>query len=112
MKKPWNSRARTARSARKGDAILDVLKGKSGDIDILQKHLSLEQAINADDPLLLDNKLVLLQDGPATYKAMFAAMRAARTTSTWKPTYSRTMRLAGSSPVCCWKNRPPVSRST
>jgi len=37
-----------------------------------------EQAINADDPLVLDNKLVLLQDGPATYQAMFTAMRAAR----------------------------------
>ena len=70
--------ARGPVSARQGDAILDALKSKSGDIDILQKHLALEQAINADDPLLLDNKLVLLQDGPATYKAMFAAMRAAR----------------------------------
>jgi len=65
-------------STRKGDAILQALKGKSGDIDILQKHLALEQAINADDPLVLANKLVLLQDGPATYKAMFTAMRAAR----------------------------------
>jgi cardiolipin synthase len=70
--------ARGPVSARQGDAILDALKSKSGDIDILQKHLALEQAINADDPLLLDNKLVLLQDGPATYRAMFAAMRAAR----------------------------------
>ena len=70
--------ARGPVSERKGDAILDALKRKSGDIDILDKHLALEQAINADDPLLLDNKLVLLQDGPATYKAMFAAMRAAR----------------------------------
>ena len=70
--------ARGPVSARKGDAILDALKDESGDIDILQKHLALEQAINADTPLLLDNKLVLLQDGPATYKAMFTAMRAAR----------------------------------
>lgn len=70
--------ARGPVSASKADSILDDLKRKSGDIDILQKHLALEQAINADDPLVLDNKLVLLQDGPATYKAMFAAMRAAR----------------------------------
>jgi len=70
--------ARGAVSEYQGDIILDALKSKSGEIDILQKHLALEQAINADDPLLLDNKLVLLQDGPATYKAMFAAMRAAR----------------------------------
>src|SRR5512135_1663230 len=39
-------------SAGKGAAILDELKSKSGDIDILQKHLALEQAINADSPLV------------------------------------------------------------
>jgi cardiolipin synthase A/B len=70
--------ARGPVSARQGDAILDALKSKSGDIDVLKKHLALEQTINADEPLVLDNKLVLLQDGPITYKAMFKAMRAAK----------------------------------
>ncbi len=70
--------ARGTVSERRGETILDTLKDKSGAIGILQKHLAVEQAINADTPLALDNKLVLLQDGPATYKAMFAAMRAAR----------------------------------
>lgn len=70
--------ARGVVSARHGDAILNNLKNKNGEIDILEKHLALEQAINADSPLVLDNKLVLLQDGPATYKAMFKAMRAAK----------------------------------
>ena len=70
--------ARGPVSARKSAAILDELKRESGDIDILQKHLALEQAINADSPLVLGNKLVLLQDGPATYQAMFAAMRRAK----------------------------------
>ena len=70
--------ARGPVSARTGDAIITALKNKAGDNDILQKHLTLEQAINDDSPLVLDNKLVLLQDGPATYKAMFSAMRAAR----------------------------------
>lgn len=65
-------------SVRKSAAIVEELKRKSGDIDILQKHLALEQAINADSPLVLGNKLVLLQDGPATYQAMFAAMRNAK----------------------------------
>lgn len=65
-------------SPRQGGAILNALKDKTGGIDILEKHLALEQAINADSPLVLDNKLVLLQDGPATYKAMFKAMRAAK----------------------------------
>lgn len=70
--------ARGMVSARQGDAILNALKNKTGEIDILEKHLAFEQAINVDSPLVLDNKLVLLQDGPATYKAMFKAMRAAR----------------------------------
>lgn len=70
--------ARGPVAARKSAAILDELKRTSGDIDILQKHLAVEQAINADSPLVLGNKLVLLQDGPATYQAMFAAMRRAK----------------------------------
>ena len=70
--------ARGPVSASKSDAILTALKSTTGEIDILQKHLAREQAINADSPLVLDNKLVLLQDGPATYKAMFTAMRAAK----------------------------------
>jgi cardiolipin synthase len=70
--------ARGPVSARKSAAIIEKLKNKSGDIDILQKHLAMEQAINADSPLVLGNKLVLLQDGPATYQAMFAAIRQAK----------------------------------
>ncbi len=54
---------------------MEGLKDDSGDIGILQRHLAIEQAINADSPLVLGNKLVLLQDGPATYQAMFAAIR-------------------------------------
>lgn len=59
-------------------AILQTLKSESGSRDILQKHLALEQAINRDSPLVLGNRAVLLQDGPATYEAMFAAIRKAR----------------------------------
>lgn len=70
--------ARGPVSAGKGAAILGNLKSESGNIDILQKHLAQEQAINADSPLVLGNKLVLLQDGPTTYRAMFAALRQAR----------------------------------
>jgi cardiolipin synthase A/B len=65
-------------SAGKSAAILEQLKSESGDIDILQKHLALEQAINAESPLVLGNRLILLQDGPATYQAMFAAIRQAK----------------------------------
>lgn len=65
-------------SAARGDAILVRLEGKDGASDVLQKHLAYEQAVNADSPLVLGNKLTLLQNGPATYQAMFAAIRAAK----------------------------------
>lgn len=70
--------ARGPVSESKSATIVEQLKRKSGDIDILQKHLAMEQAINADSPLVLGNKLILLQDGPATYQAMFAAIGKAK----------------------------------
>ncbi len=45
--------------------------------DIFQRHLALEEAI-AGYPLTTGNKVVLLQDGPATYKAMLSTIAAAR----------------------------------
>ncbi len=44
----------------------------------MQKHLAYEQAVNAHSPLVLGNKLTLLQNGPETYEAMIEAIRAAR----------------------------------
>ena len=70
--------ARGPVDAGKGANIIEDLVCTSGGIDILLKHLALEQAINPNSPLVLDNKLVLLQDGPATYQAMFAAIRNAK----------------------------------
>lgn len=52
--------------------------GKAGDTDMLQRHLQAEQAINAGSPLVAGNRLRLLNDGPATYAAMFAAIEQAR----------------------------------
>ncbi len=69
--------ARGQLSAKKSAAIIAELKRKSGDIDILDRQIALEQAIT-DSPLVLGNKLTLLQDGKATYAAMFAAIRQAR----------------------------------
>lgn len=66
--------------AKKSQVILKQLKQEAGNLDILQKHLALEQAINPENPLVLGNKVTLLQDGPATYKAMFSAIRNARST--------------------------------
>lgn len=74
------ARFETARgpiSAQKNAAILAELKRRSGDIDILDKQIALEQAI-VGSPLVLGNKVTLLQDGAATYTAMFAAIRNAR----------------------------------
>lgn len=69
--------ARGTVSAQRSAAILAELKRKSGDIDILEKQIVLEQAI-VGSPLILGNKVTLLQDGAATYAAMFAAIRNAR----------------------------------
>ncbi len=60
-------------SAARSAAIVAELKRKSGDIDILDKQIALEQAISGS-PLVVGNKVTLLQDGPATYSAMFAAI--------------------------------------
>ncbi len=69
--------ARGPVSAQKSAAILAELKRRSGDIDILDKQLALEQAIS-DSPLTMGNKVTLLQDGTATYAAMFAAIAQAK----------------------------------
>lgn len=69
--------ARGAVSAAKSAVILAELKRKSGVIDVLEKQMVLEQAI-VGSPLVLGNKATLLQDGAATYSAMFAAIRSAQ----------------------------------
>jgi cardiolipin synthase len=58
-------------------ALVAELKRKSGDLDILDRQITLEQEIGGSS-LVLGNKVVLLQDGPATYAAMFAAIRGAK----------------------------------
>lgn len=64
-------------STRNSAAILAKLKQKSGDIDILDKQIALEEAI-VGSPLVMGNKVALLLDGPATYAAMFSAIRKAQ----------------------------------
>ncbi len=58
-------------------AVVARLQHKSGNLDILDKQLALEQAI-VGSPLVIGNQVSLLQDGPATYAAMFAAIKGAR----------------------------------
>jgi cardiolipin synthase A/B len=68
--------ARGPLSARRSAAIVAELKRASGDLDILDKQIALEQQIGGS--LVVGNKVTLLQDGPATYEAMFAAIRRAK----------------------------------
>ena len=63
-------------SKEKSAAILARIGGASPP-DILEKHVALEEAI-AGTRLKVGNKVTLLEDGPATYRAMFAAIRQAR----------------------------------
>ncbi|MHB1141283.1 MAG: phospholipase D-like domain-containing protein [Sulfuricaulis sp.] len=58
-------------------SVYNRLKHESGESGILERHMAWEEAI-VGAPLVLGNKAVLLQDGPATYKAMFSAIRKAR----------------------------------
>ncbi|TXT41455.1 MAG: cardiolipin synthase [Comamonadaceae bacterium] len=69
--------ARGPVSVQKSAAIVAELKRKSGDLDILDKQIALEQAIS-DSPLTLGNQATLLQDGQATYAAMLRAIDQAQ----------------------------------
>jgi cardiolipin synthase len=64
-------------SQARSEAIIEHLQA-GGDSDLLERHLAYEQQINADQPLVLGNELTLLQNGPATYESMFAAIREAK----------------------------------
>ena len=69
--------ARGVLSSAQSKAILDRLKSRSPDTDIFERHLALEEEI-VGSPLTTGNAVQLLQDGPATYRAMFAAIEAAK----------------------------------
>jgi cardiolipin synthase len=71
------SGARGPLSRQESAAILDRIRKESGADDILLRHVALEEAISGS-PLVAGNKISLLQDGPATYKAMFEAIERAR----------------------------------
>jgi len=64
-------------SAARSREILAKLEGAAGPTHIFDRHLALEQAV-AGGPLLAGNRVRLLQNGPQTYRAMFAAIDAAR----------------------------------
>lgn len=69
--------ARGPLTSRQSKAILDRLKSRSDETNIFDRHMALEAAI-VGSPLVVGNKVVLLQDGPATFEAMFTAIRNAK----------------------------------
>lgn len=77
MDRPCNWRARAARGRpAPSKAILDALSSRGQEIDIFDRHLALGDA-SVGGPLTFGNQM-LLHDEPATYRAMFAAILAAR----------------------------------
>jgi cardiolipin synthase len=68
--------ARGPLSTQRVAVILARLSGDKGELDILQQHVALEQAI-VGTPLTAGNSVLLLQDGAATYPAMLSAIGSA-----------------------------------
>nr|WP_315187470.1 cardiolipin synthase [uncultured Albidiferax sp.] len=66
-----------ALSPAQSKAILARLQSQGTPTNIFDRHLALEEAM-VGSPLTAGNQVRLLQDGPATYKAMFAAIAAAQ----------------------------------
>ena len=64
-------------SSRQSKAILDRLRSGGEETSIFDRHLALEQGISGS-PLVVGNKVVLLQDGPATFQALLVAIRGAQ----------------------------------
>jgi cardiolipin synthase len=63
-------------SAERSKELLGKLGGADR-ADVLARHLAVEQAV-AESPLVLGNKVVILENGPNTYAAMFSAIESAR----------------------------------
>ncbi|MEO7743597.1 MAG: cardiolipin synthase [Usitatibacter sp.] len=57
--------------------VIAGLAARSGQTGILERHLAVEEAL-AGNPLSIGNRVQLLQDGPATYAAMLAAIASAK----------------------------------
>lgn len=61
----------------KARAMIASLESRAGPTDILARHLAAEEAISGR-PLIAGNKVVLLDDGPETMRAMMEAVRNAK----------------------------------
>jgi cardiolipin synthase A/B len=59
-------------------AVIERLNRRDAISDALYRHLACEQVINEGSPLVIGNRLTLLQNGPETYAAMTEAIATAR----------------------------------
>lgn len=64
-------------TSQQSKAILERLKRGGEETSIFDRHLALEQGISGS-PLVVGNKVVLLEDGTATFRALLTAIRDAR----------------------------------
>jgi cardiolipin synthase len=69
--------ARGPLTAQQSKAVLDRLKSGGKESSIFDRHLALEEAI-VGSPLMVGNRVVLLQDGQATFQALLEAIRSAK----------------------------------
>jgi len=69
--------ARGPLSAQQSKAILARLESRGEETSIFDRHLALEEGV-AGTALVVGNTVTLLEDGPATYQAMFDAISAAK----------------------------------
>ncbi|TXH38133.1 MAG: cardiolipin synthase B [Rhodospirillaceae bacterium] len=65
-------------SSERSKQILAGITMEAGDSGMLKRHLAIEEAIS-DNPLTIGNTTHLLRDGPESFRAIFAAIKAART---------------------------------
>ena len=77
VKAPAMVGARGALSRSQAAAVLARLESKGVKTDLLARHLALEEEV-AGRPLTVGNSAALLNDGPASYRAMFDALERAR----------------------------------
>jgi cardiolipin synthase len=64
-------------SAQESKAILAKLKREGGDTDVMQRHLTLESALD-DAPVSVGNRVTVLPSGDAAFAAIFDAMEGAK----------------------------------
>src|SRR3954451_8906771 len=64
-------------SRKRSHAILAALAKQAGATDNLLRHVAVEDVVSGS-PLVIGNKVTLLRDGPATYRAMYQSIRAAK----------------------------------